>query len=109
MKIIRWSESLPPQEKKIQQQMQEQGLQPYKWSNGPGDTYAPHRHSYEKVLYCLKGSIRFTLPTQLDETRQPTYVELLPGDCMILPAGICHSAQVGAQGVSCMEAARSQM
>lgn len=107
MEIIRWSGSLPPQEQKIRQQMQQQGLQPYTWSNGPGDTYAPHRHSYEKILYCLRGSIRFTLPAQLDETGQPMYVDLRPGDCMILASGTCHSALVGPQGVSCMEASRT--
>ena len=31
----------------------------YAWSNGPGDRYAPHTHSYEKVLYCVDGSITF--------------------------------------------------
>ena len=29
----------------------------YSWSNGPGDRYAPHSHGYEKVLYCVEGSI----------------------------------------------------
>jgi hypothetical protein len=33
----------------------------YSWSNGPGDRYAPHMHSYEKVLYCVDGSITFVL------------------------------------------------
>ena len=106
MEIIHWSQSSPPQEHMLRQRMQQQGLQPYIWSNGPGDTYAPHTHSYEKVLYCLRGSIRFTLPTHLDETGSSMYADLKAGDCMLLPAGICHSAQVGEHGVSCMEAAR---
>jgi quercetin dioxygenase-like cupin family protein len=105
MKIIRWHDQMPPQEQVLRKKMQQQGLQPYTWSNGPGDTYAPHMHDYEKVLYCVRGSIRFTLPTQLDATGTPTYVNLGPGDCMILPAGTCHSAQVGSQGVTCLEAA----
>src|SRR5439155_1193075 len=33
----------------------------YSWSNGPGDRYAAHNHSYEKVLYCVDGSITFVL------------------------------------------------
>ena len=33
----------------------------YSWSNGPGDRYAPHSHPYEKVLYCVDGSITFVL------------------------------------------------
>jgi hypothetical protein len=33
----------------------------YSWSNGPRDRYAAHSHAYEKVLYCVDGSITFTL------------------------------------------------
>ena len=33
----------------------------YSWSNGPGDRYAAHSHSFEKILYCVSGSITFTL------------------------------------------------
>ena len=64
MHIMRWQESTPPQEHELRARMQQQGLSPYSWSNGPYDTYAVHSHSYEKVLYCVRGSIRFTLPDQ---------------------------------------------
>ena len=86
--------------------MQQEGLSPYVWSNGPGDTYAVHSHSYEKVLYCVRGSIRFTLPDMSDTTDKAGAVDLAPGDCLILPAGIRHGALVGPQGVVCIEAAR---
>lgn len=33
----------------------------YSWGNGPGDRYPPHSHGYEKVLYCVDGSITFVL------------------------------------------------
>src|SRR5438445_802151 len=33
----------------------------YSWSNGPDDRYAAHDHNYEKVLYCVDGSITFVL------------------------------------------------
>ncbi|HEV2583776.1 MAG TPA: hypothetical protein VGT44_23150, partial [Ktedonobacteraceae bacterium] len=62
MHIIRWQASTPPQERDLRNLMQQQGLSPYSWSNGPHDTYAVHSHSYEKVLYSVRGSIRFTLP-----------------------------------------------
>jgi uncharacterized protein YjlB len=107
MQITRWNDAVPPQEQDLRQKMQELGLSSYIWSNAAGDTYTPHTHSYEKVLYCVRGSIRFTLPDQLDASGHAIYVHLAPGDCMVLPAGIRHSAQVGAQGVTCMEAARS--
>lgn len=106
IQIIRWQSPQAPLEQELRQQMQRSSLSSYTWSNGPGDTYAAHVHSYEKVLYCVRGSIRFILPDQLDSAGDPVYVDLCPGDCMILSAGTRHSAQVGSQGVTCLEAAR---
>ncbi len=103
MQVTRWQEATSPQEQELRKRMQQQGLSPYTWSNGPGDTYAVHSHSYEKVLYCVRGSIRFALPDHPEASRN---IDLTPGDCMILPAGTRHSALVGPQGVTCLEATR---
>ena len=105
MHIIRWQGTTKPQERELRGLMQKEGLSPYAWSNGPFDTYAVHSHSYEKVLYCVRGSIRFVLP---DEPESSAYrnIDLAPGDCMILPARVRHSAFVGSQGVTCLEATR---
>ncbi|MBO0797017.1 MAG: cupin domain-containing protein, partial [Ktedonobacteraceae bacterium] len=81
---------------------------PYTWSNGPGERYSVHSHSYTKVLYCVSGSIRFVLPDRLDEKGEASAIDLGPGDCMVLPAGVRHSALVGRQGVTCLEAARQE-
>jgi quercetin dioxygenase-like cupin family protein len=72
----------------------------YSWSNGPGYSYAPHSHGYEKVLYCVEGSITFVLD---GEGRS---IELNPGDRIMLPAGTVHSAVVGPEGCSCIEGRR---
>jgi quercetin dioxygenase-like cupin family protein len=72
----------------------------YSWSNGPGDRYAPHQHNYEKVLYCVDGSITFVLEA---EGRR---LELKPGDRMVLAAGTMHSAVVGPAGCTCIEGRR---
>jgi quercetin dioxygenase-like cupin family protein len=73
----------------------------YSWSNGPGDRYAAHSHSYEKVLYCVDGSITFILEAQ-DGKR----IDLKVGDRMVLPAGTLHSAVVGKGGCTCIEGKR---
>jgi uncharacterized protein YjlB len=99
MRVTRWQGPSSPQEQDLRKSMQEEGLSPYSWSNGPAEYYAIHSHTYEKVLYCVRGSIRFTL-------QDHTTIDLLPGDCMILPAGVPHSALVGPQGVTCLEASR---
>jgi quercetin dioxygenase-like cupin family protein len=72
----------------------------YSWSNGPGDRYAPHSHNYEKVLYCVDGSITFVLENA------DKRLELKPGDRMVLPAAIVHSAVVGPAGCTCIEGHR---
>ncbi|HZO76062.1 MAG TPA: hypothetical protein VFB60_27945 [Ktedonobacteraceae bacterium] len=106
MQIIRWQGTTPPKEQELRQRMQREGLSSYSWSNGPGYRYAVHTHHYEKVLYCLHGSIRFELPDKLDNAGAAEAVDLAPGDCMILPANTAHGALVGAQGVTCIEAPR---
>jgi quercetin dioxygenase-like cupin family protein len=67
----------------------------YSWSNAPGDVYAEHSHSYEKVLYCVAGSITFTLPDRR--------IRLGAGDRMVLPPRTVHGAEVGPDGCTCIE------
>jgi len=103
VQIIRWKEAEAPQERDLRGRMQSQGLSPYAWSNGAGERYTVHSHSYQKVLYCVRGSIRFVLP---DVAGDAGVIDLAAGDCMILPANVRHSAEVGSQGVTCLEAAQ---
>ena len=72
----------------------------YSWSNGPDDRYAAHDHSYEKVLYCVEGSIDFVL----EESGRT--IALRAGDRMVLPAHTLHSAVVGREGCTCIEGRR---
>ena len=106
MQILRWQEQTPPTERELREQMRREGLSPYTWSNDSHYTYTAHMHSYEKVLYCVQGSIRFVLPEQVNAEGKAEYIDLTPGDCMILPPNTLHSAIVGAQGVTCLEASR---
>ena len=71
---------------------------PRSWGNGPGDAYGWHAHDYHKVLFCLEGSITFHL--RGDEAR------LEAGDRLDLAPGTEHSATVGPDGCSCIEASR---
>jgi mannose-6-phosphate isomerase-like protein (cupin superfamily) len=81
----------------------EMGAEPpiHCWSNGPGDRYARHSHTYHKVLFCVEGSIRFLV----GEAEEP--FDVAPGDRLDLPPGRPHSAMVGPSGVTCLEAART--
>ena len=98
--VRRWDGAQPPTEVALVRLCAGEGLQPFRWSNAPGDGYAAHTHPYHKVLYVVQGSITFGLP---DEGEQVT---LHPGDRLDLPAGALHNAVVGPEGVVCLEAHR---
>jgi len=100
VEIIRWSGGTSPDEETIRKILTEEDLHGYRWSNGPGDVYSAHSHSYNKVIQVVSGSITFGLPAS-DEK-----VTLNLGDRLNLPAGVSHNAVVGPEGVACIEAHR---
>lgn len=100
VRVTRWPGDRLPDNTAIRACFAAEGLAPYAWANGPHFTYAPHRHAYHKVLYVVRGSIRFELPEHGES------VDLHPGDRLDLPANVVHSALVGPEGVTCLEAAR---
>lgn len=97
-RLTPWPAEAAPTEPALRTLMQREGLEPYAWSNGPHEVYAAHSHAYNKVIYCVRGSITFGLPGG-----QGRYL-LRPGDRLDLPAGIVHEAVVGDEGVVCLEA-----
>lgn len=87
----------PPDRERIEARYAAEGLRPYSWGNGPGDTYGWHTHGHTKVLYCVTGSIVF-------HTREGD-LALEPGDRLEVDPGTEHAATVGDGGVLCLEAA----
>jgi quercetin dioxygenase-like cupin family protein len=98
--VIRWPEEDTPDEATLREILAQEALHPYRWSNSPGDVYSPHSHSYNKVVYVVRGSITFALPDSGEE------LVMRPGDRLNLPAGVSHGAVVGPEGVACLEAHR---
>jgi hypothetical protein len=82
----------------LRARLEAHGLRPTSWGNGPFERYGEHRHDYDKVLVAESGSIVFHLPATA------AAVELRAGDRLDLPAGTAHGADVGPEGVRCMEA-----
>ena len=78
--------------------LRREGLDPGRWSNGPGDRYGAHEHGYDKVLVVASGSIRFGLVDRGENA------DLRSGDRLELPAGTRHDALVGPDGVVVLEA-----
>jgi quercetin dioxygenase-like cupin family protein len=100
IEVHKWSGEPAPDETGIRNILAAEGLQPYRWSNGPGDVYGAHSHTFHKVIYVVEGSITFGLPDTGDR------ILLDAGDRLNLPAGISHNAVVGNKGVVCLEAHR---
>lgn len=98
--VTRWQSTDTPTRDAIEAIFRQDGLSASWWSNGSGYRYAAHSHSYHKVLYCARGSIRFVL----EGTGEA--IDLSAGDRLDLPPATLHSALVGPEGVTCAEAAR---
>jgi quercetin dioxygenase-like cupin family protein len=89
-----------PDRDSIASRLRDEGVEPYAWSNAPGDHYGTHSHPYTKLLICAAGSITFHVG------EPPAEVELLPGEGFVLPPGMPHSAAVGPSGCTCLEGHR---
>ena len=98
--VTRWTGPHQPTREALEALFRAEHLSPSWWSNGPGDRYSAHSHTYHKILYCARGSIRFAL----DKTGEA--IDLASGDRLDLPPGMTHSAVVGPEGVTCVEAPR---
>jgi uncharacterized protein YjlB len=97
---LRWHDADPPGPASVERRLRAEGVDPYAWSNGPGDRYARHAHGYTKLLMCAAGSITFLVGDE------GTPVELRPGEGFVLPAGTEHAAVVGPVGCTCLEGHR---
>ncbi len=93
------SKGEPPTLDELQRWFRDQGLELREWGNSPGDTYDWHSHGYQKVLFCVSGTIVF-------HTKDEGDIELYPGDRLDVEPGTEHAATVGPDGVQCIEAAR---
>lgn len=98
VEVLRWPHKHPLPESEVVAFFQSRNLSPSRWSNGPGDVYAVHVHGYLKTLFCVKGSITFSLPDLNQD------IALRPGDRLTLPPETRHGATLGPDGVTCIEA-----
>ena len=97
---LTWADDVEPSEASVAARLRREGVEPYAWSNGPGDRYGAHDHGYTKVLMCAAGSITFRVGSDA------VAVVLRPGEGFVLPAGTAHSAVVGPDGCTCLEGHR---
>ena len=97
---LAWEGAVAPSPDAVAERLRAEGVDPYGWSNAPGDRYAAHSHAYTKLLMCAAGSITFLVGEAEDA------LELTPGEGFVLPAGTRHAAVVGPEGCTCLEGHR---
>lgn len=95
--VRRWSWDKTLSEPALLNSLTNKGYKTNRWSNKAGYQYPAHAHDFDKVVLVIRGSITFTIPRLEEE-----YL-LHAGDRLELPAGLAHSAEVGPQGVTCIE------
>lgn len=98
LKVTPWTADTPPTEEELRAGMVEQELTVFHWTGESQGTIDGHTHGYHKMLAVVSGSIKFEFPTRHKS------INLKAGDQLELPAGLRHTATVGADGVTCLEA-----
>lgn len=97
VKVLRWRGSSHPTYQAITLQMAREGMRAYTWAQTANFRYPLRSQHYDKVLYCVEGSLEVVLP-DLNQR-----VVLRPGDRLELPRNVRHALIVGERGARCVE------
>ncbi|HEY5649559.1 MAG TPA: cupin domain-containing protein [Nitrospiria bacterium] len=101
VQLLRWPHSHRLPESEIVAYFSAHERDCSRWDKEANAEYPAHDHAYQKILFCVEGEMTFTLAETGIE------IPLKPGDRLIIPKGVRHSAVVGPDGVSCIEARES--
>ncbi len=88
MKVERWDAERdgPPSEAVLRQKLEQRGYRVSRYVYPPGTYFPDHSHGVDKIDAVLSG--RFRMKMGSDE------VTLEAGDCLAVPRGVVHSAEV---------------
>jgi quercetin dioxygenase-like cupin family protein len=91
----------PLSEQALRRKLEALGYSVTRYVYAPGTTFGAHTHNVDKIDAVLAGRFRMTLP---DENQS---VILEGGDCLWVPKGTLHSAEVvGDESVVSLDAIR---
>jgi quercetin dioxygenase-like cupin family protein len=74
----------------IASKVHDEGFEPIRISDPPGAVYSPHTHPETKLLAFVHGTMRVSV-------QDKTY-DCSPGDKLLIPGNVEHSALVGPEG-----------
>lgn len=101
MEIERWSDEAdgPLDEQALRGKLERRGYRVTRYVYPPGTTFPSHTHGVDKIDAVLSGRFRMSM--------QNHSVVLGPGDCLAVPRGVAHSAEVvGEEPVVSLDAVR---
>lgn len=75
---------------KIAEEVRKEGFDPVCITDPPGRVYPPHRHPETKLLVFLQGTMEVEVKGQKFDCK--------PGDKLVIPGNVEHSAVVGPEG-----------
>ena len=91
----------PLSEAKMQAKLEARGYRVTRYVYPPGTYFSEHTHAVDKIDAVLAGHFRMELGGQA--------VVLKSGDCLAVPAGVVHSAEVvGDEAVLSLDAIRNR-
>jgi mannose-6-phosphate isomerase-like protein (cupin superfamily) len=102
LKVERWNddEDGPLSEEALRRKLESRGYRVSRYVYPPGTRFGEHTHEIDKIDAVLAGRFRMT-------TAEGSVV-LGPGDCLEVPRGTVHSAEVvGDEPVVSLDATRS--
>jgi len=102
MKMDKWDPEKDGQfsEAALQNKLEKKGYQVSRYVYSPGTTFPDHTHRIDKIDAVVRGRFRMTTP-------QGTFI-LEQGDCLAVPKGTVHSAEVvGAEPVVSLDAVKT--
>ncbi len=101
MGVERWDEKKegPLSERALRRKLEKRGYHVSLYTYSPGTRFPDHRHDVDKIDAVLSGRFRMTMGGRA--------VILEAGDCLVVPRGTVHSAEVvGDEPVVSLDAIR---
>lgn len=102
MKVEHWRPDVdgPLSEQAMRRKLEKRGYSVTRYTYAPGTSFPEHSHSIDKIDAVLAGRFRMSMNGQA--------VILEPGDCLAVPRGMPHTAEViGDEPVVSLDATKS--
>ena len=95
LRKYRWSKDYESAEEELVHILAAKNIDAERWTGDEYEEYSPRTDKTDKRLWCVEGSIEFTIDSKK--------ISLQAGDAFELPAGTTYQAIAGFSGVVCYE------